>query len=242
MTLAIIQARSGSQRLPRKVMLPLVGRSVLAHVVARVRDAVPNVVVAVPHDDHVLVEHCHWQALPYSNPAVAEADVLSRYYAVASQWRTDQIVRVTADCPFVDPQVLRDLIALFHRTGSDYVSVATGTPSYPFQGHRFPDGLDAEVFSLAMLRCAWANAVSAYQREHVTPFIWGAQFGAVAIGPFHSAQNGAPFRIEHLYADADYGKHRLTLDTQEDWVVIQRVYETLGPRAHWKAALDLLET
>lgn len=215
MVTAIVQARLASSRLPGKVLLDIAGQPMLWHVVRRVRAAGLRVVVAGPCADSALRDFCFRRDIMWYGGS--ETDVLSRYYNAALSCSADTVVRVTADCPLIDPFVLRQLVQLFETGKYDYVSVATGSPGgqYPgLQDRRFPDGLDAEVMSLAALRRAWVEALIPYDREHVTPYIW---------------RNDAIFRTKSLFSPRELGELRWTVDTQDDLDFVRRVYDELGP-------------
>lgn len=209
---AIIQARMGSTRLPGKVLRVLGNATVLAHVVRRARrasniDAVVIATTELPQDDAIV------EAGPALGASVfrgSEDDVLSRYYFAAKRAAADAIVRITSDCPLLDADVLQAMVARFlgtHRGGVplDYLS-NTLTRTYP-------RGLDVEVFTFAALERAHREASDAAEREHVTPYIY---------------RNPGLFRIEqHKYA-VDASRHRWTLDTEDDWRLLQRIFTRLG--------------
>ena len=214
-TLAIIQARMGSSRLPGKVMRPILGKPMLWHIVTRVRLArsINEVVVAVPDDEgnQVLRRFCDDQGIPWF--AGSETDVLDRFQKAATQYRGDPIVRITADCPLADPQLIDTLIELYWTGKYDHVGVAAGAGAELLREGRFPDGLDAECFSFDALDRAWREAVDPRDREHVTRFIWH--------NPRHL------FRCGELRAKQWYPDIRLTVDHAEDFQLITKIYESL---------------
>jgi spore coat polysaccharide biosynthesis protein SpsF len=216
----IIQARMGSTRLPGKVMLPLQGPTVLSHVIQRAK-AVSNATVVcvatstLSADDIIVNESVRNDALFYQG---SESDVLSRYYEAALQEEADHIVRITSDCPLLDPQVVEHIIDVHLRTGADYTSNT--------HQRTYPRGLDVEVFTMQSLKEAYEQADLPAQREHVTPFIY---------------QNPDKYRMEHVLHEEDCSAHRWTLDTPEDWRVIQAIYEGLysaNPKFGWLDALQ----
>ncbi|MHA1598170.1 MAG: aminotransferase class III-fold pyridoxal phosphate-dependent enzyme [Alphaproteobacteria bacterium] len=163
--LAIIQARMNSSRLPGKVLEDLGGKPVLAWVVdaARAIPGIDAVSVATTDSatDDAVAEYCAAEnIICHRGP---EDDVLARFVLAATAEDADVVMRLTADCPFLDPHVCGQVLALFGRTPADYVS-NVDPPSWP-------DGLDCEVFSMAALLVADGAATTAHQREHVTPFI-----------------------------------------------------------------------
>ena len=165
-TVAVIQARMGSTRLPNKVLAELGGRPMLAQVVARVRRArtIDEVVVATTTTRHVDVieDFCAREGIACFRGS--EDDVLDRYYQAARAFNADVVVRITADCPLHDPEVIDAIVGHFDPARHDYVS-NTIRRSYP-------DGLDTEVIAMAALERAWRGATWASEREHVTPYIW----------------------------------------------------------------------
>src|SRR6202140_2130510 len=147
-TVAIIQARMGSNRLPGKVLKPILGRPMLWHIVQRVR-AVPSideVVLAIPDGpaDAELRRFC--AANDIASFSGSELDVLDRFYRAAQRHSADPVLRITADCPMVDPELVEKLIELYQSGSYDYAAVAAGADAPSLEGERFPDGLDAECF------------------------------------------------------------------------------------------------
>jgi spore coat polysaccharide biosynthesis protein SpsF len=225
---AIIQARMGSTRLPGKVLRLLGGATVLSHVIGRAR-AVPSideVVVATStdkQDDQVESEARKCGAKVFRG---SETDVLSRYYEAARLFNADVVVRITSDCPLLDPVLVNQMISRFHasRRGGrelDYLSNAL-TRSYP-------RGLDAEIFTFAALEKAQLAAKDVHEREHVTPYIY---------------RHPESFAIEEFVGDVDLSSHRWTLDTSEDYEFLRAVFDMLGAAARsagMHAVLELLK-
>lgn len=202
-TVAIIQARMGSSRLPGKILEPLAGKTVMQRVIERVAasGAFDEVVVATtvrPIDDIAA-----GQAAQYGATVVRgdEDDVLSRYGLAAAASRADAIMRITADCPLIDPDVLGAMVERFGAGDTDLVSNCVR--------RSFPRGLDAELFSRAALDIMLAEATTAAQREHVTPFLYA-----------HPDR----FRIVSHEWPEDLSDHRLTLDTPEDFDLLDRIF------------------
>jgi spore coat polysaccharide biosynthesis protein SpsF len=211
---AIIQARMGSTRLPGKVLRPLAGRPMLARIVDRVRSStsVAKVVVATSdrEGDEPIRQLCAAEAIDCF--AGSEQDVLDRFYRAAATFGGDPVIRITADCPLVDPRLLTQLVALFAEGAYDHVGVATGAGALFLGKGRYPDGLDAECFSRAALERAWREATSPPDREHVTPFIW---------------RQKDLFRTGQLTSPVDYSQLRWTVDNEADFELIARIYEAL---------------
>lgn len=209
MIAAIIQARMSSSRLPGKVLLPLLGRTMLEHVVERVRRApVDRVVVATSNEteDDAIAQLCATKN--YDVFRGSKDDVLDRYYRAAIAYDCDDIVRVTSDCPLVDPAVLGELISSYRTSEYDYLS------SFVPAERTFPRGLDCEIFSFRALEDAARHARETYEREHVTPYIWENKEGKFAVGPM-------------LIASAAYAhpEFRLTVDYDEDYDLMRHLYE-----------------
>ncbi|MGH9764062.1 MAG: cytidylyltransferase domain-containing protein, partial [Blastocatellia bacterium] len=164
--LAIVQARLGSSRLPKKVMMDVAGEPMLIRVIRRVKaiTGVDEVVLATTsaEQDRALLD----MAADYQVPAYAgsEDDVLDRFYHTAKAFGAQTIVRVTGDCPLLDPEVSIRVLERFLLGDCDYASNTLKAT--------FPDGLDTEVFSVQALTRAWQEATLKSEREHVTPFIW----------------------------------------------------------------------
>lgn len=222
---AIIQARMGSTRLPGKVLRVLGNATVLAHVVRRVQRAsgIDEVVIAtteLPQDDAIVEAGL---ALGVSVFRGSEDDVLSRYYLAAKRAGADVIVRITSDCPLLDADVLQAMVARFqamHRSGTrvDYLSNTLA--------RTFPRGLDVEVFTFAALERADREASNAAEREHVTPYICG---------------NPGTFRIEQYENAVDASWYRWTLDTEDDWQLLQRIFARLGGQRDGFTTREVLE-
>lgn len=208
MTIAIIvQARMASARLPGKVLADLGGRPVLAHVLQRAAliDREATLVLAIPSaasDDPLAEIGRQAGALVVRGSA---EDVLDRYHQAAEETSADAIVRITADCPLLDPVVSARVVARFRAGGVDYVS-NTHPPTYP-------DGYDTEVVSAAALDAAWRDARDPSEREHVTTFIW---------------RRPGRFRCANVADHVDRSSWRLTLDTPDDLENIRKLYGRLG--------------
>ena len=211
---AIIQARMGSTRLPGKVLMPIAGHPMLWHVVKRAQSppGVDRVVVATARSeaDDVIRALCADSGFQvYSG---SEHDVLDRYYQAAKEREADPVVRITSDCPLLDPTIVQRLLELFDRGGLDYAGVSIGRGAQQRGLRGYPHGLDAECFSFAALERAWREAVSPYDREHVTPYI---------------SRHDNLYRIGILVPDQDWTHLRLTVDEPEDLALAAEVYGEL---------------
>jgi len=210
-TVAIIQARMGATRLPGKVLKPLCGEPVLAHVVRRVKaasrlDAAVVATTVSPGDD-VVAAAC--PALGAGCFRGSEQDVLSRYYGAAQMAGADIIVRITADCPLYDPMLLDRMLASF------VMPDATGSVPDCMSNvieRCFPRGLDTEIVTFAALERTHREATQTYEREHVIPYIY---------------QHPDRFRLRSYTEEPNLSEHRWTLDTPEDWELIEAIYHEL---------------
>jgi len=218
---AIVQARMGSTRLPGKVLMDLEGETILARVIERLRRAkyIAEVLIATtdrPNDDAIVAE-C--RSLSAAVSRGDEEDVLDRYYRAAQLSKADVVVRVTSDCPLIDPEITDMTIAAFLEARPDYASNV--------QVRTYPRGLDTEVISVEALAKAWRQARKRYEREHVTPYIY---------------EHPEEFRLLSVSGEGDYSAHRWTVDTPEDLEFVRAVYGGLGRDGEfsWRDVLGLL--
>jgi spore coat polysaccharide biosynthesis protein SpsF (cytidylyltransferase family)/predicted dehydrogenase len=208
----IIQARVNSKRLPGKVLVDICGKPMLARVIERVRSAKSAGVIIVattsnPADDPI-ASLC--TALGVVCFRGSEYDVLDRYYHCAEEAGADVVIRITGDCPLTDPQLVDQMTGTFRSTGADYASNRRyGSPEALYS---YPDGLDVEIFTFDALRCAQKEATSAYDREHVTPFIW---------------RNLARFRVLFTQSSKEFHKRQWTVDYPEDLEFVRGIYARL---------------
>ncbi|MDP2709090.1 MAG: glycosyltransferase family protein [bacterium] len=197
----IIQARMSSTRLPGKVLMRLAGKEVLWHVVERCRKSLMarEVIVATSTDssDDLIYNYCRVNRIEVFRGDLN--NVLSRYYECAKNYKLDIVVRVTADCPLIEPLVIDETIKIFKLSGRDYVSNALE--------RIFPRGLDCEVFSFLALEEAALNASDDKDKEHVTPYII-------------NHKSILAYKVKKEYQ----GNFRLTLDTDKDYKLLSLIY------------------
>tara|TARA_Y100001934_G_scaffold219950_1_gene261766 strand:- start:1287 stop:2057 length:771 start_codon:yes stop_codon:yes gene_type:complete len=225
-TAAIVQARMSSTRLPGKVLFPLGNTTVLGQLIARLKQSqqLGGVIIAVPES-------------PKDEPLVREAanlgvecfrgdehDLLDRFYAAATEFGLETIVRITSDCPFFDPYVLDEMLVHFAaanepETTIDYSTNCTLKRTYP-------RGLDAEVFTFEALERTFNEAQQPLEREHVTPYMY---------------TNPDRFRLDSHENETDLSHHRWVVDTAEDWRFIYRVHELLNRPDRPFTTAELLE-
>lgn len=202
--IAIIQARTSSTRLPNKVLLPLEDKPVLQHIVDRMRYSkkINNIVIATsshPSDDSIY-QLCEEISVPCFRGSLD--DVLDRYYQAAHYFNASDVVRITADCPVIDPQIVDELISTYQSGNFD---------GYALAGE-FPDGLDCQIYSLSTLERTWKNARLRSEREHIGLYI---------------DKNPQLFNVGHLEKFNGMGHHRWTLDEPEDYEFMQIIYKEL---------------
>lgn len=217
-TVAIVQARLSSSRLPGKVLKELCGKPVLKHVLDRLEccSMVNSVVVATTRDesDEALVQWCEEQNIDYYRGE--REDVLSRFYECAIEYDADNIVRVTSDNPLVDPSIVDSTIELFIEKGADYGSNSLKKT--------FPHGLDVEVLTFEALEESHREATEYYEREHVTQFIR------------HRPQR---YHLCNLESDGDWNDIRVTLDEDVDLQLIKLLIRLLGENVDFYALKKL---
>lgn len=205
----IIQARMTSTRLPGKVLMPIAGRPMLSYQLERLRRVrgIDRIVVAttVNRSDDPIAAFCDAEQVPCTRGP--EQDVLARYSEAASSFAATTVVRVTSDCPLLDPEVVEQVIDAYAGSGFDYVSNML-EPTWPY-------GMAVEAFSARCLAEAQAEARDDAEREHVTPFIY-----------WHPQR----YRLKSITMAPDLSHHRWTVDTPEDFELVRRIIETLYPR------------
>ena len=202
--IAIIQARMSSTRLPGKVLMPLAGKPVLWHVVKRIRacQTIAEVVVATSIDtmDDAIEAWC--QSADVSCYRGSLNDVLDRYYQAGLLHAADVVVRITGDCPAVDPAIVDEVVRGFLAGGYEYYGLAG----------EFPDGLDCTVFAFSALARAWREAALPSEREHVGPYI---------------EKHPETFKSGSLKKFSGLSHYRWTLDEPRDYEFLQRVFSRL---------------
>ncbi|MDD5595652.1 MAG: glycosyltransferase family protein [Candidatus Omnitrophica bacterium] len=205
----IIQARVGSTRLPNKVLLKVLDRTILEYVIARVRQAkhVDQVFVATTtnKNDLGIVNLAKKSGVEVFRGS--ENDLLDRFFQTARLFKIKNIVRITADCPLIDPDIIDSVIKLYFKSKVDYCS--------NILKRSFPVGLDVEIFSFNALRTAWERAGLPSEREHVTPYI---------------IKHPDRFKLANISFKKDLSVKRWTLDRKEDFKLIKAILEALYPK------------
>lgn len=214
---AIVQTRMSSSRLPGKVLLPLPlgskSDSVLGQVIRRLKRSIKidSIIIATTtdrEDDQIIQEAERYEVITYRGSKV---NVLERTYEAASSDQLDLVVRVTSDCPCIDPELIDLGIDEHLKQGADFSSSALE--------RTFPYGLDFEIMTFSTLEYVHQNATQAFEKEHVTPYIYKS--------------NPNKFKIHHISRGASFPLFRVTLDTIEDYTLISAVFDLMS-----EASLD----
>lgn len=216
---AIIQARMSSRRLPNKVMLPLSGKPVLEHVIERLKYSkiLEEIIVATSSDlsDKKIVDFCKKKKFSYFCGNLT--DVLDRYYQAAKKNNIDVVVRITSDCPLIDPQVVDEVLENFFLNDYDFFSL----------GGDFPDGLDCQVFKFSALAKSWLEATLKSDREHV--------------GTYIEITNSKAFKTGTLKKFKNLQKYRWTIDEIEDYEFLKRIFNKLYINGKIFLTSDIIE-
>ncbi len=210
---AIIQARMTSSRLPGKVLKEIAGVPMIAHVINRVSKArfVDQVIIATTDDpaDDLIEKFCNESG--YTCFRGHPFDVLDRYYQAALSYQANIIVRITADCPLINADLIDHLIMSFIETNVDFAANRLPPP----WKRTFPIGLDIEIVGLKALEKAWKEASLPYEREHVLPYLY---------------DQPNRFKILLMQHEPDYGNKRWTVDTPEDLELLNQIFNQFSPR------------
>lgn len=209
-TILIVQARMGSTRLPGKILKEILEKPLLSYQLERLRKVKKADVVVIATttnpSDHAVVDFCHLEQIPLFRGS--EDDVLDRYFQAAKSFGADVVVRVTGDCPLIDPKVIDQVIDFYIKNYPNYQYV-TNTLE-----RTFPRGLDVEVISFEALEKAAKEANLPREREHVTPYIYSHP-DLFSLGS-----------VTHISNESN---HRWTVDTEEDFQLITKILTALYP-------------
>lgn len=216
--IAITQARSGSTRLPNKVLKEIEGKSLLQLHIERISSSslINQLIVAttIAENDEQIVRMM--DKIGVQSFRGSEADVLDRFYQCVKDLNPDYVVRLTSDCPLIDADLIDEVINFAIKSDLDYVS-NTLEPTYP-------DGQDIEVFRFSTLKQAWKEAHLVSDREHVTPYIWRNS----------SYKKGTLFSSGNFKGEKDFSSIRMTVDEPADFELIKHLIETLGTEKPWQ--------
>lgn len=217
----IIQARTGSKRLPKKVLNKIEKRTVLEHVIERakkIKNCNRVILATTDKKEDDILENIA-KNLNAEVFRGSETDVLDRYYQAARRFNVDPIVRITADCPLLDAGIAEKVINFYFQNNYDYVS-NVNPPT-------FPDGMDVEVFNFKAMEKSWKEAKMKSERDGVNDYI---------------LKNFENFKIGNLTNNGEDVSHiRLTLDEKEDMVLIKKIYKELYNRNNFFGLKDILE-
>ena len=219
--IAIIQARQTSSRFPNKVIKKICNIPLIIILLLRLSKSkkINKIVLAIPNNKKNLKLYKiakKWNCTIFKGD---EKNVLKRYYEAAKKFKADVIVRVTGDCPLIDPKLVDNLINFFIKKKVDYVSNNSR--------HTFPHGLDAEVFNFATLKAAYFEASKEYQKEHVTYYI----------------TENEKFKKADLTSKIDYSNERWTVDKKKDFKLVKLIFENFYPNIHfsWKKVINYMK-
>lgn len=204
----IIQVRVGSQRLAKKVLRKILGKPMIWYVLKRVKriKKIQQIVIAttIQKEDDIIVKIAKENGIAVFRGS--EIDVLDRYYNCAKEFNADPIIRITSDCPLIDPFLVNELLEYYIKHDFDYVS-NTIVPTYP-------DGLDIEIFSFKTLENAAINAKMRSEREHVSPYI---------------KNHPKKFKLYNYKNKKDLSTYRWTVDEPRDLQFIRKIYSQMRP-------------
>lgn len=245
---AIIQGRMSSSRLPGKILADISGQPMLSRVMIRTSRAktLDQIIFATTTDasDDPVAEYCDLAGLNYTRGSLF--DVLDRYYQTALKAKADVVVRITADCPVIDSELIDDVVntligeARIGNQESEYDFVCNRLPP-PF-GRTYPIGLDVEACTFKALKKAWKEAKEPQHREHVMPYFYeGVKLSAIS-RQLSEGTSSRGFTVALLNHVTDFGDYRWTVDTPEDLEFMREVYKRFNGRDDfsWKEVLDLV--
>jgi spore coat polysaccharide biosynthesis protein SpsF len=238
--IAIIQGRMSSSRLPGKILADIVGQPMLQRVFIRTSRAatVSQTIFATTTDasDDPVAEYCDFSGIPYTRGSLY--DVLDRYYQTAKQAKADVVVRVTADCPVIDPALIDDVIHTLREGEYDFVCNRLPPP----WTRTYPIGLDVEACTFKVLAKAWKDAKEPQHREHAMPYFYEGVELSRQSRTLETGTSPRGYNIALLHHTTDFGDYRWTVDTPEDLEFMCQVYRRFDGRDDfsWKEVLDLV--
>jgi spore coat polysaccharide biosynthesis protein SpsF len=260
---AIIQGRMSSARLPGKILAEIDGQPMLMRVFRRTARAasVTQTVFATTTDasDDQVAKYCEAHEIPCTRGSLY--DVLDRYHSTAGQYRADVIVRITADCPLIDPDLIDEAVNALRGRFEGMPDPIAGM-ARPLQRHElafagdlacnrlpppwhrtYPIGLDVEVCTFDALKRAWTEAREPQQREHVMPYMYEGVQLTMVNAHLQTGVSPRGFRIVLLHGTRDFGDYRWTVDTPEDLEFMRRVYARFPGRDDfsWRDVLELVQ-
>ena len=229
-----------SSRLPGKILADIAGQPMLQRVFIRTSRAatLTETIFATTTDpsDNPVAEYCDFSGIPFTRGSLY--DVLDRYYQAASQAKADVVVRITADCPVMDPSLIDDVVDTLLNDKYDFAANRLPPP----WNRTYPIGLDIEVCTFAALERAWKEAKEPQHREHVMPFFYEGVKLTTVNRQLQTGLSPRGFNIALLHHITDFGDYRWTVDTPEDLEFMRQVYSRFNGRDDftWKEVLDLV--
>lgn len=229
--LVFLQARMGSSRLPGKIMLPLEDKIVLQHDIDRIKKSklINNIVICttICDKDNCIVDYCRSNNFDFFRGS--ENNVLDRYYQCALIYKPDIIVRITSDCPMIDPNIIDNMI-------NQYLEIKNISPYFgvkyadPTKGHNFPDGFNPEIFNFDILEEAWKNATLETDKEHVGPYM-RRKYGKCEF----------EVKLNKSYENLDLKTLHLSLDTPKDYELLKNIFNNVYKNNNNFTIYDVLE-
>jgi spore coat polysaccharide biosynthesis protein SpsF len=223
-TVIVVQARMSSSRLPGKVMMPLLGESLLSRMIERLKmirhKALVVIATSEESADDVIEQEANRIQVPCFRGNLN--NLLDRHYQAGKKYNADIVLKIPSDCPLIDPQVIDQVLDFYFDHPGEFDYVSNLHPA------TFPDGNDVEIMTMACLERTWLEASKTLELEHTTPYIW---------------ENHQDFRIGNVIWDTgkDYSmSHRFTIDYEADYLFINRVYEELYPAKHDFSCNDII--
>lgn len=224
-TVIVVQARMSSSRLPGKVMMPILGKSLLYRMVERlqmIRHKALIVIAASQEQSDDIIEQ---EAVHIGVPCFRGSlnNLLDRHYQAAKKHPADAVLKIPSDCPLIDPRIIDEVLDFYFDAPGQYDYVSNLHPA------TFPDGNDVEIMTMACLEKTWQEASRQLELEHTTPYIW---------------ENPDKFRIGNIVWNSgkDYSmSHRFTIDYKADYDFINRVFEDLYPANPTFSCRDIVQ-
>ena len=237
---AIIQGRMSSSRLPGKILADLAGQPMLTRVYVRTSRArtLSDVIFATTTDasDDPVAEYCDLSGIPFTRGSLY--DVLDRYFQAAKETKADVVVRITADCPVIDPDLINNIVSTL--LDGEYDFVCNRLP--PPWTRTYPIGLDVEACTFKVLAKAWQEAKEPQHREHAMPYFYEGVELTTVNRQLQTGTSPRGFNIALLHHPTDFGDYRWTVDTPEDLEFMRQIYSRFDGRDDftWKEVLDLV--
>ncbi len=223
-TVIVVQARMSSSRLPGKVMMPILGKSLLYRMIERLQMIQHNALIVIAaseeQSDNIIEQEAKEMGVHCFRGSLN--NLLDRHYQAAKKYRADTVLKIPSDCPLIDPRIIDQVLDFYFAHPSQFDYVSNLHPA------TFPDGNDVEIMTMACLEKTWHEASRQLELEHTTPYIW---------------ENPDKFRIANVAWDTgkDYSmSHRFTIDYQADYDFIARVFEELYPEKRDFSCEDIL--